>query len=143
MAQVTRRGFLIGTSGVVATAAIAPRLIVPPHTVVANVQGIFLEVTDPVQKWIRGVPPSVHHYVEDHWHEERWWVLPHAKVKFPGGRMLRTWAGVDEIKADHRRLEFQADSRDGTFEIWNLPLLPASHAMPRIPNFVAYVENLT
>tara|TARA_R100001086_G_scaffold101577_1_gene50948 strand:+ start:432 stop:839 length:408 start_codon:yes stop_codon:yes gene_type:complete len=131
--MVTRRGFLIGTAGVVATAAIAPRLIVPDQTLVANAQGIFLEVRDPCEEWLqRGTVAAPR--------DERWWVLPYAKIKFPGGRMLRTWADADEVKADHRRLQFQSDSRNGVFEIWNLPLQPAARRMPRIPNFVAYVE---
>lgn len=128
--MMNRRHFLIGTGAVVATAALAPKLILPERTLVANAQGIILGFRTPVieyGEWRVGGGVDR-------------WVLPYAKIKWPLGKVVRAWAGHSEIKWDQRRLSFQFSSLDGILEIWNLPIDDPVHDEFVLPNFVGLVE---
>jgi len=135
MVDLTRRGFLIGTGAFAATVAIAPKLILPEKTLVANAQGIIVEMGRPVLSHpattLMHPDPALR------------WVIPHAKVKFPIGRVMRAWAGHEEIKWDQRKMSFQFNSSDGMLEFWDMEIADPVHDAFVIPNFLALVERKT
>ena len=61
-------------------------------------------------------------------------------IKFPLGRILRAFAGHEEIKWDARRMQFAFNSLTGILEIWNMQIADPVKDEFVIPNFTALVE---
>jgi len=132
--KLNRRHFLIGTGSLVATAAIMPKLILPERTLVANAQGIIVEMKKPELFY-----PDNTLYSTEH---DPYWVLPYVKVKWPLGKVIRAFAGHEEIKWDQRRMSFQFNSIEGVMEVWNMRIQDPVYDEFVIPNFVGLVRSV-